>query len=42
MILYGNPTVLQTENGKEFVNNILANMLKRRKVKHVKGRPYHP
>ena len=38
----GKPEVLQSDNGREFVNKILQEYLDKQNVKFVHGRPYHP
>ena len=37
----GEPFMLHTDNGKEFVNVLLANWLEKRNVKHILGGKYH-
>ena len=36
------PKILQTDNGGEFVNNILSSYLEEINVEHIKSRPHHP
>ena len=38
----GKPEVLQSDNGREFVNKISQEYLDKQNVKFVHGRPYHP
>ena len=38
----GEPQMLHTDNGKEFVNELLTNLLKKRNIKHLlKGNIIH-
>ena len=37
----GEPVMLHTDNGKEFVNELLTNWLEKRNVKHILGGKYH-
>ena len=36
------PVMLHTDNGKEFVNELLTNWLEKRNAKHILGGMYHP
>ena len=36
------PKILQTDNGKEFVNDKLKSFLDKQSIKHITGAPYHP
>lgn len=38
----GAPLIMQSDNGKEFVNTVMKNVLESWGVKHVRGRPKHP
>ena len=38
----GKPNILQSDNGKEFVNKEVESFLQKQGVKFVHGRPYHP
>ena len=38
----GEPQILHTDNGKEFVNELLTNWLEKRNIKHIFGGKYHP
>ena len=38
----GEPQMLHTDNGKEFVNELLTNWLEKRNIKHILGGKYHP
>ena len=38
----GEPLMLHTDNGKEFVNELLTNWLEKRNVKHILDGMYHP
>ena len=38
----GEPVMLHTDNGKEFVNELLTNWLEKRNVMHILGGKYHP
>ena len=40
--MLGAPTVLQSDNGREFVNEVVAEISKLWGTKQVHGRPYHP
>ena len=37
----GEPRILHTDNGKEFVNELLTNWLEKRNIKHILGGKYH-
>ena len=39
---FGPPQILQTDNGKEFVNKDVKHYLEMFNIKHVRGAPYHP
>lgn len=39
---FGNPKTLQTDNGKEFVNEEVKSLCKNRNINFIQGRPYHP
>ena len=39
---YGFPEILQSDNGKEFVNQKVENYLLKKQQQFIKGRPYHP
>lgn len=39
---FGKPKKLQTDNGKEFVNTRLSNLLKKYKIMYIRGRARHP
>ena len=40
---HGCPEILQSDNGKEFVNDTITNYyFKANKIKYIHGRPYHP
>lgn len=39
---YGYPSILQTDNGKEFKNSLVANFCSANKIRMVHGRPRHP
>ena len=39
---YGPPQILQTDDGREFNNNDLANVMKEFEMRHIYGRLYHP
>ena len=36
------PQMLHTDNGKEFVNELLKNWFEKRNTKHILGEKYHP
>ena len=38
----GEPKMLNTNNKKEFVNELLTNWLEKRNIKHIMGGKYHP
>ena len=38
----GYPKILQTDNGKEFVNDKLKSFLDKQSIKHITGAPYQP
>ena len=38
----GEPAMLHTDNGKEFVNELLTNWLEKRNAQHILGGKYHP
>ena len=38
----GESQMLHTNNGKEFVNDIVINWLEKRNIKHILGGKYHP
>ena len=38
----GETKMLHTDNGKEFVNELLTNWFEKRNVKHILGGEYHP
>ena len=38
----GDPTILHTDNGKEFINSILNSWLENRGINHILGGKYHP
>ena len=38
----GDPIMLHTNNGKEFVNELLTNWFEKRNIKHILGEKYHP
>ena len=38
----GEPQMLHTDNGKEFVNELLTNWLEKRNIKNILGGKYHP
>jgi transposase InsO family protein len=40
--LNGKPDILQSDNGKEFVNKAMEQFAKRHSIKLSHGRPYHP
>ena len=40
--IIGDPSMLHTDNGKEFVNNTLSSWLENRGIRHVLGGKYHP
>ena len=40
--MIGEPQMLHTDNGKEFVNELLTNWLEKRNIKHILGGKYHP
>ena len=40
--MIGESQMLQTDNGKEFVNEYLTNLLEKRNIKHKLGWKYHP
>ena len=39
---YGFPEILQSDNGKEFVNQKVENYLSKNNIKFIHGRPYYP
>ena len=39
--IIGEPVMLHTDNGKEFVNELLTNWLEKINVKHILGVKYH-
>lgn len=40
--VYGSPRILQSDNGKEFNNASLTDVLQEMKAMKINGRPYHP
>lgn len=40
--IYGPPEIIQSDQGREFVNQVIANMLKETKTKQHLSSPYHP
>ena len=40
--LFGAPRILQSDNGKEFRNSDLAEVVEEFETKQMHGRPYHP
>ena len=40
--IIGDPSMLHTDNGKEFVNNTLSSWLENRGIWHMLGGKYHP
>ena len=38
----GEPQMLHTDNGKEFVNELLTNWVEKRNIKQILGEKYHP
>lgn len=38
----GSPILIQTDNGKEFVNELMRSFLNEKNIRHVRGRPRHP
>ncbi|KAK3784447.1 hypothetical protein RRG08_039448 [Elysia crispata] len=42
MYLYGTPRILQTDNGREFNNEDLTEVIRNFQVRKMNGRPYHP
>ena len=38
----GKPTILQTDNGGEFNNELLKKFLEQNNIQYVRGSPYHP
>jgi len=38
----GKPEILQSDNGREFVNQIIEGFLKKQGIEFIHGRPYHP
>ena len=40
--IFRDPSMLHTDNGKEFVNNTLSSLLENRGIRHVLGGKYHP
>lgn len=39
---YGAPRILQSDNGKEFCNADLKEVMEEMKIREIHGRPYHP
>ena len=42
VFIIGYPDILHTDNGKEFWNKNVDNLLENREIKHVLGAPYYP
>ena len=40
--LFGAPLIIQSDNGKEFRNSGLAEVVEEFETKQIHGRPYHP
>lgn len=40
--IFGAPDIVQADNGKEFVNQLMTNLYKENKIKEIHSRPYNP
>ena len=42
VFMIGETKMLYTDNGKEFINELLTNWLEKRNIKYILGGKYHP